>query len=211
MKGLLIKDFKSMKYTLKGNLLFICIFLVIGIFSNNPVFITTFMTILGLNHTISTMSYDESYGWNQYALTMPIKRKDLVISKYLFSYLILFSSLILTTIFLIIASFFNTKMILGEFLSVILASFVVVGYMISTMIALIIKKGVEKSRSLFFLVIFIPGLLITGLIFISKSTNIFQLTEELFLKLLIVSPLILLLYTFITMKIAINTLEKKDL
>ena len=101
MTGLLLKDIYCLKKTLKMYGI-IFLFYVYWCYSVKDISMAAMFTLLSIILSISSMSYDEFYKWDIFALTMPVKKKELVFSKYLLGYLFI---IIGTCITLVIAFF----------------------------------------------------------------------------------------------------------
>lgn len=89
MIGLILKDF----LTIKKTLIYMVVVLLIfgGVYSSldNSYFVAFFISIMMVSIVISTMSYDEFYHWERYAVTLPLSRRQIVGAKYI-SALLLF-------------------------------------------------------------------------------------------------------------------------
>ena len=89
MKGMLIKDFRILKY--QGKTLFLML-LVVAVLMNlitdvGPTFIVGYITIIFSLFTVTTVSYDEFDNCYLFLMTLPVTRKNYVNEKYLFALL----------------------------------------------------------------------------------------------------------------------------
>lgn len=88
MKGLLAKDFYMILKT-NSLLWYIAIIVFYAIALNFPVESLLIISLLLVITTpITSISYDELSHWQQYSLTLPYSRKQIVSSKYIFTFLI---------------------------------------------------------------------------------------------------------------------------
>lgn len=204
MKALILNNLLYMKQTLKNYIFIFILFLGIGFISGNPMFITTIL-IIGLNQTMTSMSYDENYKWNEFALTMPVSPKKIVISKFLFSYGILVISGIIALIFGLILGLFSQTPAFDEILISIVGTLIAASYLINSIIPLIYKFGIEKSRILFFTIILIPTFLI---MILGKLGMITEASLITFFKL---SPFFIIIYSIFCIATSIKIFENKDL
>lgn len=88
IKGLLIKDFKLMKSQMR---FFFAIMVVWGVFMANRMnlsFFVGYIAILCSFMTLTTLNYDEFENGSSYLMTLPVSRKDYILEKYLFGFLI---------------------------------------------------------------------------------------------------------------------------
>lgn len=84
MRGLVLKDLLSLKGTFMILAAFVAVYAVIGFVGNSSSMITGVLAIVVMMMPANSISYDEFYHWDRYVLTMPISRKMVVQSKYLF-------------------------------------------------------------------------------------------------------------------------------
>ncbi len=152
IKGLLLKDLYVFK-NFKGNIIFSAIMFVFLIFFGSvkddifTVGSIVFLIFFGMN-SISSFSYDENADSDKYLLSLPITRKDIVLSKYLFVFLNSFISILVG----IIVSFTITVLVrgkvynLGDSLRICFIAFTSVSFLMCSNIPCIYKWGVEKGR-----------------------------------------------------------------
>ena len=147
MKGLLIKDYKLMlgqKSFLGMAVLMAVLYLVIYKY---PTFAVVFITVMCTMFTISTLSYDEYENGMAYLFTLPISRNIYVLEKYAFA---LVNSIVTGVIMYAMA--YGVVKIRGlaisqsDMYSGLAGACFVSIIMISYMIPLYIKFGMEKSR-----------------------------------------------------------------
>lgn len=147
MKGLLIKDYKLMlgqKSFLGMAALMAVLYLAIY---KDPTFAVVFITVMCTMFTISTLSYDEYENGMAYLFTLPISRNIYVLEKYAFA---LVNSIVTGVIMYAMA--YGVVKIRGlaisqsDMYSGLAGACFVSIIMISYMIPLNIKFGMEKSR-----------------------------------------------------------------
>lgn len=88
MRGLVLKDLLSLKGTFMILAAFVAVYAVIGFVGNSSSMITGVLAIVVMMMPANSISYDEFYHWDRYVLTMPISRKMVVQSKYLFCFIL---------------------------------------------------------------------------------------------------------------------------
>lgn len=163
MKGLLLKDYLTLKSSFKTMIIVYVIFCVVGIVSENQFFIA-FPAIYFSMLTTTAMSWDERCNFNHFAGIMPVKKYDIVISKYIMGIILCVISVVLG----VISGIFVNAGIIESIISGISISIV---YQ-SLRIPIIFKFGVEKSR-IIMLVAFVCVFVIIGAInFITEKINI---------------------------------------
>lgn len=84
MKGLLYKGFCMFKPQFKSWAFVLIFFIIYGIIFKNVYMITMMISVLGLVSCFSSFSYDKQYRCDEYLAAMPVSRKQLVWSKYIF-------------------------------------------------------------------------------------------------------------------------------
>ncbi|MDO9492125.1 ABC-2 transporter permease [Acetobacterium sp.] len=167
MKGLILKDLLNLKSTFKMLGLMIFLFAVIYIPQGNG-FIFGMIILMVSMMVVTTISYDDLAKWDAYALTMPVTRKEIVLSKYLVMALLNTLGAVLALIVGIIGS-----MIMGQSFSTEVLAIIGVLYLIafsygSMMVPLIYRFGTEKARLMLILSALIP----TGLILLVTQMQI---------------------------------------
>ena len=152
IKGLLLKDLYVFR-NFKGNIIFsifMFIFLIIIGSIERDIFTISsilFLFFFGMN-SISSFSYDENALSDKYLLSLPISRKEIVFSKYLFVFL---DSLI-SILGGILISFIITILVrgkidnIGESLRICIIAFTSVSFLMCANVPCIYKWGVEKGR-----------------------------------------------------------------
>ena len=83
MIGLIIKDWQVVKSTLKTNLFILAFLFAYCIIRKHAIIILTIPAILLSTCVSSTIKADWGIKWDKLAVTMPIKRSQIVLSKYI--------------------------------------------------------------------------------------------------------------------------------
>lgn len=152
MKGLFIKDLLVLKQQWVTYALISVMWLFIGFMNESASFFAGIMTMFTVTVPLNSIAFDEKAKWDKYALAMPIKRETLILSKYLLAGATAAVVFVLSGI---------VGAVTGEELTESLM--VSVGCMLSGMVIvsiilpLIFKFGVEKGRLMIFVVAFLPA------------------------------------------------------
>jgi len=157
MKGLILKDLLNLRKQARIILLFVGFYFVLGIINQNGDSFGGVVALLFAMLSVTAMAYDERAGWDKYALTMPVSRRDLVVSKYLLGVLLSSAGFLLNLIFQL--GFAKAALVDGLLVS--LALFGVGIFFLSLMLPINFKWGVEKGRILMMIGLFGPTILIT--------------------------------------------------
>ena len=213
MIGLIKKDFYI--YLGSGQLKYIALFIllygIIGITSNNMSFLSAAMVAFVAVFPINSISLDQNCHWDAFAVTMPVKRKDIIIGKYIISAILI---LIGGTLSIICSFFMKSSFRENLFVTIVILSLSLIWTALSYPI--IFKMGIEKGKLISMGIIVIPvvigvaaGKEITNFLVQFMNFNKFETFFENYgyLILLIVSILIYVISSLISIKI----FESKDL
>ena len=213
MIGLIKKDFYI--YLGSGQLKYIALFIIlygiIGITSNNMSFLSAAMVAFVAVFPINSISLDQNCHWDAFAVTMPVKRKDIIIGKYIISTILI---LIGGTLSIICSFFMKSSFSENLFVTIVILSLSLIWTALSYPI--IFKMGIEKGKLISMGIIVIPvvigvaaGKEITNFLVQFINFNKFETFFENYgyLILLVVSILIYVISSLISIKI----FERKDL
>ena len=166
MKGLIIKDLINLKAQAKILLLIVAIWFVVAVFNKDAVYFSYIMIVFAVMLPITTMSYDEKYKWNSFALTMPVLKSDIVNAKYVF--------MILSIAALTLISAVGNLIMSGDiFQSVSIIFYIFPAGLIINAITLppIFHFGVETGRIVLIVIMVLIALLIVGTVNSSLFTE----------------------------------------
>ncbi len=206
MKGLLIKDLlllKQQRIVLLGLLVFYSMYAVT--FAGAE-FISSMVVIICLMLPLTTMAYDEKSKWDKYALSMPIKRDTIVLSKYLFAILTMGIGAILVLGICFLASVFKDGVPIKETLLVTLAANGLALLYLSFMFPALFKFGVEKARILLLGFVFLPTMLIIMLPEIGIPLPSLETMKNYFYAL----PVLLVVLLLVSYRISVGIYKKKE-
>lgn len=161
MKSLIYKDIVNLKQQSKVYAVMIVVWLGLGIAQKNPSFVGGLSCIMSMMITLSACAYDEQAGWDKYALTMPVSRRDMVLSKYcLFLLVMLFGGILAAAAYAALAV---------DPREAVLEAGIFIGggvLMADVMLPAIFRYGTEKGRSVmvvFFVVVTLAALMMEKL------------------------------------------------
>ena len=173
MKGLIIKDLLFIKSTWKHLIIMFIGSLLISVALGNYLLAICVLPVMLLSSGINTFQTDEFYNTDSYILSFPLSRKKIVLSKYIFTIImLLISTYIGIMIYLIIFytihpgfNGLNTDMIKQLLMLEFSALFVD-----SVFYPVIYKFGCEKSRLvLLSIVMLLLGILSIASVYINTS------------------------------------------
>lgn len=207
MRGLIIKDLYTIKRYSKMLLALVVLYAMIGFGMRNLNYIIYMIPFLTLLSVVSTFSYDEFVNWDKYALSMPINKKDMVLSKYVLTLILILVSGVFSAVLLlalnIVYSGADVKEMLYGLIGVMAASLLLV----SVFIPLTYKFGCEKGRIIFPIMVIVPSF---GIPFIMKNIGISFPSEDSILLLIKIFPILAIILIIISYFIALQIYKKKE-
>ena len=211
MKGLIIKDILNLRKVVTTT--FIMIF-VYGFFSysiGDMSMLIGMTTFIMASMSITSMTYDEMAKWDSYALAMPITRRDIVLSKYILSFLLSITATIISSIFSIIITYLRGDLgsieNIQEIFLIAYIMFLICMVFTSVITPLIFKFGVENARLLTMGSVLIP----IGIGYLLIKMGIQLPTFEEFKMMLYISPIALLIVLTISISATYGIYKKKDI
>lgn len=168
MKGLIVKDFLILRGQARMFVGILLLYVVMGIFMKDFSFFAAIILLVSAMLVVTTCAYDDSYKWNIYAGTLPIKKNQIVLGKYISSLLFVLIGVAVSLLFNFISFVVFDNLNFGDALHTLY--FTVVGSLlfISIMLPIIFRFGTEKSRLLLPILI---ALLIAG-VFVLKELGV---------------------------------------
>lgn len=158
MNGLILKDLYNLKNSGKSLLIAIVAFSLLYFLQGiNMEVWNVFIILTGSILVINTMSYDNTAKWDKYELTMPVTRRDVVLSKYLVSIIVIFIGAVLATALSFAQGISKHNLDVIEIFTVNGAALAGGFLFISITLPVIYKFGVEKSRILILLIFLAPA------------------------------------------------------
>lgn len=210
MKGLILKDLLNMKSSLKMFTLMVVIYAVVFIPQGNSSFMAGFTILISTILIVTTMAYDDTAKWDKYALTMPLTRKDIVLSKYLVMICFSVIGAVVGVVFTLVAGIFQKNLaILATLLQVgiILSVALIFG---SLLLPLMYKFGVEKARLIMILCALLPTGVVILLSQFFKNSATPVISEDLLLGILYATPIIAIAALVLSFLASVHIYKKKE-
>lgn len=208
MKGLIIKEFLGLRryFRILAVLMVLYIFMAFGMTSVS--IFASVNAILIMICSLSSFSYDSYNHWNEFAMSLPLSRADLVKSKYLFIILLsAFGTVVTLVLSLIVGLILHISML--EILISTLISLLVALFLGGLITPFIYKFGTEKARYIMMITVLIPAV---GLTFLSSYLPTLHLPSAQTLTLLAwCSPVFVLVFVFLSYLISKRIFMNKDL
>ncbi|MBQ3080422.1 MAG: ABC-2 transporter permease [Clostridia bacterium] len=153
MKGLLLKDLYMMKKYCRSYIFIAAVFIAIALFSNGNMFFVFYPCLLCGMIPVNLLGYDERSRWMQYSGTLPYTKTQIVSAKYLIGLFTQSAMLIVTGVSQGIKMIACGNFVFGEFAVLMLLLLVVATLTSSISLPFIFKLGVEKGRTVYFVMI----------------------------------------------------------
>ncbi|QXE18600.1 ABC-2 transporter permease [Clostridium sp. 001] len=158
MNGLILKDLYNLKNSGKSLLIAIVVFSLFYFLQGiNMDVWDVFIIFIGSTLIVNTMAYDNTAKWDKYALAMPVTRRDVVLSKYLVSIIVIFTGAVLATALSFAQGINKHSLDVIEIFTINGAAMAGGFLFVSLMLPAIYKFGVEKLRMLILLVFLAPA------------------------------------------------------
>ncbi len=211
MIGLIKKDLYCMKQLLRQYIWMVLFFAVFGFFMKSPSYVTFMGIIMGTSLMFASLSVDETGGFG-FALTLPVSRRQVVRSKYIFLLVGLVCILVSTTVVgLIMATVLGISFSEIAFSSLYCAGFYLITMAIVVPVAF--RWKVEKARLIFMGIVAIPVIAVV-LIFTRmddvREVLFEQMIEANIVKIAVVTCIIAVLGFAASYFVAVRIFEKEE-
>lgn len=209
MKGLLFKDCYVVSEFVRLLALMAVVFIASMMAIDGFSGIGAMISLLVVSLVISSFSYDDLAHWDSFAATLPVSRRKLVASKYLFLLVLCVLAIGVNGLLSVLLVFLQPTVSFGEqFLTGVLISMMacVIDFVL---IPLIYKYGAEKSRMMMMMVIVLIFGVTYGGAALLKAVNISL--AEITLPAMIIGVLVLFTVSMlISWFCSVKIVEKKE-
>ena len=159
MKGLVLKDIFGIKSFLKGTLMSIIIISVCFFFSVGTEGIIAAVAIICATMIVTTYTLDERYGWQKFAMAMPVSAKQYVGAKYIVNLIFCTAGVAIGAVIALLLQAYKHAVDIPALLAVCAAALGICLLFGAFIIPLLTYFGVEKARLIMMGVIAIPTVL----------------------------------------------------
>ena len=210
MRGLILKELLGMRSFVKGTLSAILIMSICFYFSVGAEGIIAAVAIMCATMIVTTYTLDERYGWQKYALAMPISRRQYIGAKYVTNLIFCGAGVLLGSVIALVLSLFKHTTDLAALGAVAAVGLIISLLFGAVIIPLLTFFGAEKARMIMMGVIAVPTILIYLIV---DKTDILHLTltgkQETLLAIGSVGIFVLLM--LLSYLISVRIFEKKEL
>lgn len=163
MIGLLKKEYYLMEGQMKSWLIVAVFCFFYSYFMNADSFLFMLITLIGIMSTMTVFSLDKACGWDTYAISLPLTRKEIVEARYLFAFLIDIGVSLACCLLMLLRGQINGGVNLPESLHSLFQILLVTILMQLLLFPVIYKLGVEKARFVYMAVFICLSLGVLGL------------------------------------------------
>jgi hypothetical protein len=151
MLGLIVKDLLCLKKSALKMVVILGLYIVIFYSANNIVFLCAMIIMISTMLILNTFAYDELSKWDYYALSLPVTKKQIILSKYLLTVLFDFIGILITLLLYLIKRQLNLEAALS-----ICALAATALIMAAILLPLLYKLGTQKARIWMIMIFLLP-------------------------------------------------------
>ena len=163
MIGLLKKEYYLMEGQMKSWLIVAVFCFFYSYFMNEDSFLFMLIILIGIMSTMTVFSLDKACGWDTYAISLPLTRKEIVEARYLFAFLIDIGVSLACCLLMLLRGLMNGGVNIPESLHSLFQILLVTILMQLLLFPVIYKLGVEKARFVYMAVFICLSLGVLGL------------------------------------------------
>lgn len=163
MKGLILKDMCNVKSYGKQYGIIMLFMIAWGVMMKNISFISIYAILLGGLLVLTSISLDEMVHFEKLLFTMPVSRKQYVLSKYLLLLILMSAAIVLASVVSLLQSIATGESFV-ESIIIIIPSAGVFALTYAVTFPVILKKGVEKARYVYIFTMLLIGAAIFGMV-----------------------------------------------
>lgn len=213
--SLVKKDLYTLGKSARSLVIFLLIYSAVLLIMGNLSLLPSVATVICAMLPLSSFSYDDFAKWNNYALTMPVSRNLLALSKYILLLAVVFASSVLSILFWVLSHIpiggTADVISLTELLASWEAAAVTILLAHSLTFPLVIRHGTERGRTVFFTLCLCAALLIVlGEKYLDTGIAASIDLESALKTFLTVAPFIAALILFLSYRVSAAILEKKE-
>ena len=194
MIGLILKDLISLKKSSGKIIIIVALYIVIFESAGSITFLSAMIIIIFTMFILNTFAFDEVSKWDYYALSLPVTKHQIVLSKYLLTLAFDLVGILIAFLLFLVKNQVTAETVLSLFVLSALALI-----MASVMLPLLYKLGTQKARIWTIMILLLPtaGLMLLSALGIKLSGNILASISDSAVELLVylAAPAALLLFT----------------
>ena len=209
MLGLVYKDLMVMRRTLLLYGAMGIVYGIIAIYGDQYGMVFALMMIVSAMVPVSAISYDERSKWDKIVNTMPLSRKEIVLSKYVLAILLTaISSVIIFAFYMLVPEMpLEEKAVTTAVMAMMAMLYQ------AALMPVMFKFGSEKGRTMMLAILFVPAVLIfaigeMNIIDVNAAISFLERNEAMIPYLM--AGFVLAIYS-LSMALSVKIYEEKDL
>ena len=147
MRGLLVKDIALMRNQMKSFFIILAAAVIMMVANDDVALPVIYVCMVFAMFGINSISYDDFDNGYSFLFTLPINRKQYVLSKYMFSFFSILIGILISSVFLFaVLSFKGETHTFVERVDFLIGYFAGTMVFVSVMLPIQLKYGAEKGR-----------------------------------------------------------------
>jgi len=207
MKGLVLKDLYNLRKYGRTILLISAFYIMMTFMMENATMFAGMIVVMFAITSVTSFAYDSQSGWETYVLSIPVSRKDVVLSKYVLALLLAVAGELLAMLVGWLNGIIKNTSNFSEVLITAYVLFVVAVVFLSILLPLVYKFGVERSRVIILAVFAIP--VAAGFV-LGQTGTMPEISEQTVSQMLLLSPLAIVLCSIVSFMISFAIYRKKE-
>lgn len=179
MKGLVLKDLYSIRILAKSLALIILFYLMLSIYNASTGFSVFVIVFLANSAFIQAFASDQNAKWDRYVVGLPVNRRTVVGSRYVFGLIIVLISGIVGLFITTLTCALSDAVMLDEALINTASGVVLIMFMMGLLFPVLFHFGAEKGRIIFAAIIMLVAVGVAGFLNngIEGITNLFSSSD----------------------------------
>lgn len=215
MKGLLIKEFYLLEGQIKSWLLVMGLMFFYACFAGGNSFLYMLVILIGVMSTLTVFSLDRACGWDSFVTSLPLTRKEIVASRYLFAFLIDIGISVLSLVLVVLHFIMRVEEPLTDSLHSLALMLIITLLMQIILLPTVYKWGVEKARFVYMACFLILSAVIFFITQTGRSSSLALIVTGLSLEQIMYAAqaaalLFVLLGGLLSFTLSVKIYEKKE-
>lgn len=215
MKGLLIKEFYLLEGQIKSWLLVMGLMFFYACFVGGNSFLYMLVILIGVMSTLTVFSLDRACGWDSFVTSLPLTRKEIVASRYLFAFLNDIGISVLSLVLVVLHFIMRVEEPLTDSLHSLVLMLIITLLMQIILLPSVYKWGVEKARFVYMACFLILSAVIFFITQTGRSSSLALIATGLSLEQIMYAAqaaalLFVLLGGLLSFTLSVKIYEKKE-
>lgn len=156
MKGILLKELYNLKTYKKTLVALILLYAVVTFAMQDSSALMSILIVMAAVMSMALFSYDETCRWDTYALSLPVRRGEIVLARYITMLGLTGLFAVLAVLFTLVVQILRPLEVTAGNWAMIKTMCVVAVLLLSVLVPLGYKLGAEKARVAMLVLVFVP-------------------------------------------------------